>query len=351
MKKYFLINLLFLVSILTNAQKVTTVEGTFSNASSFSSVKLMDIENTEIDSSGIDDKGKFSLSATLSDANFYILSLDQEHTLILVLKPGEKVTIDADIDNFQHPKIKGSPDSDVLYSAIAEFDKYNQKFESYKEKMDEKLDAYQKEVDLEKQAYLTEHLKKNYNSLATLAVIGELDKEKDFDLYEKIMKSLKKEYPDNEIVDKFYDEYKSMTMLKVGAKVPEIIQTSPEGKEIKLSSLRGKVVLIDFWASWCRPCLVEAPHIVELYNKYKDKGFEIYGVSLDENKENWIAAIEKHKLDWVHVSDLGGWNNAGSKEYGVEGIPFTVLIDKEGNVIAKGLRSEGLKEKLEEIFE
>jgi len=143
--------------------------------------------------------------------------------------------------------------------------------------------------------------------------------------------------------------------LEVGAKAPELAYNNTEGKTIKLSSLKGKLVLIDFWASWCRPCRAENPAVVNAYNKYKNKkfkngkkGFTIYGYSLDKDKNRWEAAIKKDNLVWDnHVSDLKGWNAEGALKYGIRSIPSNYLIDGKGNVLAKNLRGAALEAELE----
>lgn len=136
----------------------------------------------------------------------------------------------------------------------------------------------------------------------------------------------------------------------IGEEAINIVGNTPEGTKMDLKSLRGKYVLIDFWASWCGPCRRENPNLVRLYNQYKDKGFDILGVSLDNTKSKWEAAIKKDKLEWHHISDLKGWSSTLSKPYGVRGIPYTVLVDKEGNILAKKLRGAALEAKLKELF-
>jgi peroxiredoxin len=141
-----------------------------------------------------------------------------------------------------------------------------------------------------------------------------------------------------------------MAAMAEGSMAPDIQAPSPNGKTVKLSDFRGKVVMIDFWASWCRPCRMENPNVLKAYNKYHPKGFEILGVSLDKEKTKWEQAIQQDGLIWQHMSDLGGWQSQPAAVYGVNSIPATVLVDKEGKIIARNLRGPALEEKLKEIF-
>ena len=136
----------------------------------------------------------------------------------------------------------------------------------------------------------------------------------------------------------------------VGEQAMDFTQTTIVGKPFTLSSLKGKYVLVDFWASWCVPCRKENPFVVKAYNKFKDENFEIVGVSLDEKKKNWEYAVEKDGLPWIHVSDLKGWKNEVAKTYGITAVPQNFLIDKDGVIIAKNLKGEDLTTRLSEIF-
>ena len=146
--------------------------------------------------------------------------------------------------------------------------------------------------------------------------------------------------------------------INVGDQAPELAFQNPNGDIVKLSDLRGKVVLIDFWASWCGPCRMENPNVVRIYNEYKDKkytagkGFEIYSVSLDQAKDRWVDAIAKDGLSWSsHVSDLRGWRAQGAALYGVNAIPMTFLVDGKGKIIAKGLRGAQLEAALKSLLQ
>jgi thiol-disulfide isomerase/thioredoxin len=141
-----------------------------------------------------------------------------------------------------------------------------------------------------------------------------------------------------------YLQYNSGTMS-----APEILLKSPQGKDVRLSALKGKVVLVDFWASWCAPCRQENPNVVRMYKEYKAKGFEVFSVSLDQDPNAWKAAIEKDGLVWPnHGSDLMGWQSPLVQAYQFTGIPFTVLLNREGNIVATGLRGAELEQKLKE---
>jgi thiol-disulfide isomerase/thioredoxin len=147
------------------------------------------------------------------------------------------------------------------------------------------------------------------------------------------------------------EEKKLAAATAEGGLAPDLEFTDPNGKLIKLSSLRGKVVLLDFWASWCGPCRRENPSVVAAYNKFKDKGFDIYSVSLDQDKAKWISAIAQDGLVWKsHVSDLKGWQSQAAAKYGVQGIPAQFLLDKDGKIIAKNLRGEELSRRLAEVL-
>lgn len=139
-------------------------------------------------------------------------------------------------------------------------------------------------------------------------------------------------------------------LTAIGAMAPDFVQADTAGRDVRLSSLRGKYLLIDFWASWCGPCRAENPNVVKAFEQYKDKGFTILGVSLDSKKDYWLSAIASDHLNWLQVSDLKAWSNEAARLYGVSGIPQNFLLDPQGKIIAKNLRGDALVNKLKEIL-
>ncbi len=342
MKKILLLALLTLFILNTNAQNELLITGKIINNQGFKMVYLEDIiKQTDLDSATIDESGNFNFKSNIEKSDFYKLRFSQEYYLLLVLNPGEKIEVEADLANMYEPKINGSKNSELVYSTFS-------KMKEFDEKQKQLVD----QIEKEKKDYLRTFILNNLNSLSSLFFIESLSLDDDKEIYQKLDESLYKQYPNNYMVKNLHEKVKSVSLLAIGTEAPEIDLPGVDGKNIKLSSLRGKYVLIDFWAAWCGPCRRESPNMVEVYKKYNKKGFEIYSVSLDKSKDAWMAAIEKDKLGaWTHVSDLKYWNSVAAKDYGVDGIPFTVLLDKEGKILEKGLRGDKLKEKLAELFD
>jgi len=168
---------------------------------------------------------------------------------------------------------------------------------------------------------------------------------------EELLSGLDASLSESLILKELWERVEVLKSVAIGQLAPEFTMNDPQGVPLALSSLRGNVLLVDFWAAWCGPCRRENPNVVEAYNRFRDKGFDILGVSLDDNKEDWLKAIEDDLLTWNHVSDLQGWSNAAAVQYGIQGIPANLLLDKEGRIIDKDLRGEDLQTRLAEIFD
>ncbi|HLF35852.1 MAG TPA: TlpA disulfide reductase family protein [Cyclobacteriaceae bacterium] len=187
-------------------------------------------------------------------------------------------------------------------------------------------------------------------SLALIQAVNFLDMDNDFQFIDSVARVVEEKIPDYRIKNDFVARIDALRKLSPGAIAPEIELPDQQGNLFSLSSLRGKYVLIDFWAAWCGPCRRENPNVVKLYNKYKGPDFEILGVSLDRKKEDWIKAIQDDSLMWKHVSDLQYFNSKAARDYSIDAIPATYLIDREGKIIEKNLRGKSLEEKLAELF-
>lgn len=196
-----------------------------------------------------------------------------------------------------------------------------------------------------------EFAKKYPNSYFSLVALSEAAGSKvDVSKVQPLFNALNKQYRETDMGRELAQRIEANSLTAVGKPAPLFIQNNVVDKPVSLASLKGKVVLVEFWASWCGPCRSENPNLVKQYQTYKDKGFEILSVSLDNVKERWLDAIEKDGLDWLHVSDLKGWNNEVGRLYGIRAVPASFLVDAEGKIIANGLRGEPLNKKLAEIF-
>jgi peroxiredoxin len=177
-----------------------------------------------------------------------------------------------------------------------------------------------------------------------------LDKDVYFAFYKEVAGKLDSQWPNSQLVKDFSDMVQRMAVTAIGAQAPEISLPDQNGNIVTLSSMKGRYVLVDFWAKWCGPCRRENPNVVKAYQKFKGERFEILGVSLDRNREDWLRAIEEDELTWTQVSDLKYFDSQAALDYNINAIPFSILVDPSGVIIAKNLRGSGLDKKLSEIF-
>lgn len=312
-----------------------------------------------------DKKGDFKIEGKVPNADYYILRIGNQQTN-LILRNNSDIKVFGDAKNFaQFNNIVNSEESKKINELVVVMQIYNLKKDSataYLRAHPEQEQAINQsfmKIYYEFNDYKNNFLKENQNSPALLPLISQVDTEKEFPLYEEIVRQLNLGFPESQSIQQVkaqYEQLKSkkdaLSFLEEGKIAPDFSQAKMDGTPMKLSDLRGKVVLIDFWASWCGPCRQENPNVVKLYEKYKDAGFTVMSVSLDKDKLAWQKAIEKDKLSWPnHVSDLKFWGNEAAQLYKVTGIPFTVLIDQEGKIIGKNLRGIDLENKLKSIFE
>ncbi len=284
---------------------------------------------TILDTTKVGADGSFSL--TVKDDSPRLGRVRLGRANLIVLLDGKEVKLNVDANNPNAYEVTGSPDNSTLASFI------------------KTIQSNQASPD-----YLKNFVDTVKSPLVGYMAIHYLQMEEHYPVYEKFAARLTKELPSSPLTAEFAQRVnnakQSMSVSSDGA-APEIKLATPAGKDLALSSLKGKVVLVDFWASWCMPCRRENPNVVKMYEKYKNKGFEVFSVSLDRSKEPWVKAIETDKLVWPsHVSDLQGWNSSAAGAWGVRSIPATFLLDKEGKIIGRNLRGPDLEKKLAEVL-
>lgn len=395
-----ILSLIFSASILLlfscgEPEAPTSVSGSLKNNQG-TYMYLSERQNT--DSVKIESDGSFYFPLQTTEPTFMrLFGKDKKSYVFLLVNPNDKISIEADANDLSNTSvISGSEESKRLQDLNDQYLKgldkikvlqkdYNQMAQnpamtppkmdsivknlqvSYKQIADEMAEMIKTFIDENQSSLIS--VSASYLSIDSQSGKPMLLAQSDTNItyYQKIDSVLLNKYPDSQITKDFHrmvndisesikkrNEEKQRRLdaqLKIGSEVPEIALPLPNNEIAKLSSLRGKYVLLDFWASWCKPCRMESPNLVKAYTKYNTKGFEIYQVSLDNNKDNWLKAVQQDNLFWKnHVSDLLMWKSPLCQEFGIFQIPMNYLIDKDGLVIAQNLRGEALDEKLEEIF-
>lgn len=328
-----------------------------------------------VDSATINEKGEFLMNHYSPSVGFYRLRISNANFAMLVLDSAQKVTVTADARDLGNTfNVDGSPDTKLFleYNKLAQGQKVRTdslenifrtamvtlKLDSLRaDSLSKELQKPYEVMVAQYSVILAKKIKENPSSFASIMAIQQLRPEEYLDIYKILDKGLSEKYPDNKDIKSYHGMVQQAEMMvqrtqaiKVGAEAPELILPMPNDKDFALSSLRGKVVLVDFWASWCAPCRKELPNVKRAYEKYKNKGFEILGVSLDKDRAAWLEAISKEGLTWPQVSDLKFWQSEACQIYAVQSIPYTVLIDKEGKIIATDLRGAELDKKLAEVL-
>jgi thiol-disulfide isomerase/thioredoxin len=314
-----------------------------------------------LDTATVNADGTFELQGKVSEKTFSTITTPNG-AVVLVLDSASDIVVSIDAQNPDAFGVNGSAESEELRKIM----QANNVFMIAMRNMENKYASLTKgnipsasvqamirnEYDSILLARKSELVKlaNNTNNVVAYFVTNFLLPDADFEFLKQVDERLYSNMPASKYAAELHGRVEMMKKTAIGQAAPEIIQNDPFGKSVALSSLRGKYVLVDFWASWCRPCREENPNVVRMYNKYKTRGFDVFSVSLDDNKDAWIKAINDDKLLWTHVSDLQKWNSSVVKDYNIEGIPFTVLLDKEGKILAKNLRGKQLEEKLAELM-
>ena len=322
-----------------------------------------------IDTVVVDENGELKISSATIQKGFYRLKISDKNFATFIFDADEKVSVGGDAKDLGNTyTVDGSVDSklfwDINQASMSNYkkrDSLQKVFQAFINvikmdslRIDSMSNALEKPyMDLvnEHNQYLKNFVENNPASFASLAAIQQLPAEEFLSTYIKLDDGLYTKYPNSEYIKTFQEAVQNQKKLSVGTLAPEITMNNTEEKPLSLSTLKGKIVLIDFWASWCGPCRAENPTVVKAYNKFKAKGFEIFSVSLDKDMDKWKEAIKKDNLTWKnHVCDFKFWDSPVVSLYNFNAIPYNVLIDKEGMIIAKNLRGEDLEKKLQEIL-
>ncbi|MBL7724321.1 MAG: TlpA family protein disulfide reductase [Chitinophagaceae bacterium] len=390
MKKAFFL-LLVMAALISCKNKSSVkkfeVKGTIINNTAkliyLEEIPMATMQAVVIDSAVIGKDGKYALKTVASEARVYNLRLDQSvYPVAAVINDVSSITLDATFNKENNQfvekyEVKGSASSQQLKDFMVGF---NTKLQAifFNARQADSLNRIQapdsvfRKLELntaivagELRTLTSEALKKSNNPALSMLMLGYYQSTANNqglglqpfanDEVSKLVNDLASKHPTHQGVASIKSMLEAQAnKMKglVGQTAPEISLPDPNGKEIKLSSFRGKYVLVDFWASWCKPCREENPTVVKAFNKYKDKNFTILGVSLDRpgQKDEWMKAVMKDNLTWTQVSDLMFWSSPVVQLYSIEGIPYNVLVDPGGKIIAESLRGPALEAKLGEVL-
>lgn len=321
-----------------------------------------------IDSTQVNESGDFNFEQAKPQVGFYRLRITEQNFVMLILDSTQKVTITGDAANIGSTAVvKGSKDTEV-FNQVNEYAKsvqlgqdslsrLLQNFANANKNNEKLIQAYNDSVVEQSlklvrdyEGKITKLVRSDLSLFANIAIVSQL-RPNDFNLLrDSVANALAVKYPESTDVKDFKKSIAAILNLEVGRIAPDFTLATADGKPVALSSFKGKYVMIDFWASWCKPCRAEFPNLKKVYAQYKSKGFEIFGVSIDEKEQDWLGALKNEQPSWLQVRDNAGQQNSVAALYAISYIPQTYLLDKDGKIIAKELRGAELEKKLAEIL-
>ena len=344
------------------------ISGQLKNAPAGTVVHLSELTANQFVEKGqtkTDASGKFTLKGLATTPGIFQLKVDEANQVLLLLDNKTHVELNGDAKSLPATyTVKGSKEAEVLRQLTQVMQGTKGQLDGISQRYNAAGQAGKKEEmkSIEKEYYVIQGsntvkvkslIRRNATSVVGGFAVGAfLNPEEEFTFADSVAAIQRKANPNSPFTKELTARLEPLRATAQGTMAPEINLPTPQGPKLALSSLRGKYVLIDFWASWCGPCRQENPNVVKAYNQFKDKGkgFTIYSVSLDQDKAKWEKAIAADGLTWHHVSDLASWNSVAGAAYGVKAIPQSFLLDPQGRIIAKNLRGEALAAKLAEVL-
>ncbi|WP_411274540.1 redoxin domain-containing protein [Daejeonella sp.] len=353
--------ILFAASCKNNSE--LSISGKVENAGEVKKVLLYEADSL-VDSAFLNEDSQFKFRRLAPDANFYTLVIGDKNFLIIG-KNGEEIDLNTNYtDTTNTYTIDGSEDSKKVQSINKTQSDYGKIYEKLQSDYSNAVAAnpakkdsifnilmpeFQSNMD-KYSATVFKFVQDNKDNLAAFYAAGTIDQVKyELELI-KYAEEIKPKFPNNKAVQSFVTKMEGMKLVSVGQPAPDFVLNNPDGIPIKLSEYKGKYVLLDFWASWCAPCREENPNIVTQHKAFAAKGFDVLGVSLDDDKGDWMRAIRTDNLNWKHVSDLKRWDSQVAALYKVDGIPASFMIDPQGKIAAKNLRGPDLEKFLSETL-